>query len=97
MIISAFYSGLRGGKIFATALFSLLDERGCLEWLGAEGKPFDHDESHLDELVGYTLAAVGFIWQITSGFRLPFPLNLIFLPLTIIEWFLRWQISMSAL
>ena len=32
---------------------------------------------------GYTLAAVGFGFQFFNGFALPFPLNLIFLPLTV--------------
>ena len=39
--------------------------------------------------------SVGFGFQFFNGFTLPFPLNLIFLPLTILEWFLRIQISMS--
>ena len=59
-------------------------------------QPFDPDESYLDEAVGYSLAAFGFAFQILNGFNLPFPLNLIFLPLTIIEWFLRLQISMEG-
>ena len=58
-------------------------------------QPFDPDESYLDEAVGYSLAAVGFLFQIFNGFSLPFPLNLIFLPLTIVEWFLRIQITMT--
>ena len=58
-------------------------------------QPFDPDESFLDEAVGYSLAAFGFFFQITNGFALPLPFNLIFLPLTIIEWFLRIQISMT--
>lgn len=97
MIISAFYSGLRGGKMFANALFELLQERGLLASFPCyeASTPFDPDSSRLDEVVGYTVAAVGFTWQITSGFKLQFPLNLIFLPLTIVEWFLRWQISIS--
>ena len=93
MVVSAFYSGLRGGRIFASALFSLLDERGHLERLLPH---FDHDRSHADEAVCYALAAAGFAWQLTSGFRLPFPLDVIFLPLTIVEWFLRWQVSTGA-
>ena len=40
--------------------------------------------------------ACGFLFQFFSGFTLPFPLNIIFLPLTLVEWFLRIQISMSA-
>lgn len=100
MIISAFYSGIRGGKMFAEGLIDLLQERnlmGYVPFLGVTPEqPFDPDESHVDEAVAYTLAAAGFIFQFTNGFALPFPLNLIFLPLTIIEWFLRIQISMEG-
>ena len=59
-------------------------------------QPFDPDESYLDEAIGYGLAAFGFLFQIFNGFALPFPLNIVFLPLTIIEWFLRFQISMES-
>lgn len=31
MIISAFYSGMRGGKLIADGLFGLLEENGLLE------------------------------------------------------------------
>ena len=59
-------------------------------------QPFDPDDSYLDEAIGYSLAAVGFCFQIFNGFSLPFPLNIVFLPLTIIEWFLRIQISFES-
>ena len=59
MVISAFYSALRGGKIFATALFELADERGWLAQLpcySAE-RPFDPNESLIDEAIEYTVYA----------------------------------------
>lgn len=95
MIISAFYSGLRGGRIFADSLIELLTEKGLMDKVPGISIPFDPNESVLDEVIGYTLAALGFGFQFFNGFALPFPLNLIFLPLTIIEWFLRLQISMT--
>ena len=58
--------------------------------------PFKAEESYIDEAIGYSLAACGFLFQFWSGFSLPFPLNIIFLPLSIIEWFLRIQITMTA-
>ena len=51
---------------------------------------------YLDEVLGYTLAAVGVYSQISSGFNIAFPLNLVFMPLTIVEWFLRYQIASTA-
>jgi len=95
-IISAFYSGLRGGRMFADALIQELEDRDLMGKVPLIKQPFDPDESYLDEGIGYGLAAVGFIFQITNGFNLPFPLNIIFLPLTILEWILRIQISMEG-
>ena len=96
MIISAFYSGIRGGKMFADALITFLEEQDLMGKVPFIQQPFNPDESLLDEAVGYSLAAAGFAFQFFNGFALPFPLNLVFLPLTIIEWFLRLQISMEG-
>jgi hypothetical protein len=98
MVISSFYSALRGGKMFAEALFRLLEEKDLLEKLPAAlvPKPFDPDKTYLDEMIMYPLAAAGFWFQLKSGFLLPFPLNLIMLPLTIVEWVLRWEITYGA-
>ena len=49
----------------------------------------------MDEAIGYVLAAVGFIFQLQAGFSLFFPLNLLLLPLSMVEWVLRWQIVMG--
>ena len=95
-VVSAFYSALRGGKLFASALFSFLDDRGWLARLPCVAKPFDPDDSNLDEIVGYVLAAAGFVFQLQAGFALVFPLNLVLLPLTTVEWVLRWQIVMGT-
>jgi len=96
MIISAFYSALRGGKMFADGTITLLFENGYMKYVPFIAQPFNPDESFVDETVGYSIAACGFLFQFFSGFALPFPLNIIFLPLSIIEWFLRIQISMTA-
>mmetsp|Transcript_97685 Transcript_97685/g.252609 ORF Transcript_97685/g.252609 Transcript_97685/m.252609 type:complete len:367 (-) Transcript_97685:72-1172(-) len=92
--ISAFYSGLRGGQMVALAIFNIMTERGWMEKLpdSLVSKPFDPDRSYLDECIQYPLAAVGFYMQIQRGFTLDFPWNLICLPLTIVEWFLRFQV-----
>ena len=44
-------------------------------------------------LAGHALALAGFFFQIACGFALPFPLNLILLPLRLLEWWLAWTIS----
>mmetsp|Transcript_49894 Transcript_49894/g.165195 ORF Transcript_49894/g.165195 Transcript_49894/m.165195 type:complete len:399 (-) Transcript_49894:139-1335(-) len=108
MIISSFYSAIRGGRLFAEGLIAVLIEKDLLRKLPffkkarssdppeGEKAEFDADESYLDEVIGFSFAGVGFLWQLTSGFALPFPLNLVFFPLTLVEYFLRWQIATTA-
>lgn len=92
--ISAFYSGLRGGRMFALAVINILTERGIMDKLpdSLASKPFDPDKSYIDEVIAYPLAAAGFFVQVTMGFHLLFPFNLILFPLTVIEYILRWEI-----
>merc|ERR1712137_807359 len=93
--ISAFYSGLRGGKMFAEGFVNVLTEYGLMEKLPfvhmSNGK-FDPDESYFDECIAYPLAAGGFYWQVTNAFALPFPWSLVFFPLTVVEWIIKIQI-----
>jgi len=103
MVISAWYSALRGGAMFADGLFNLMIEEGWISMLpdvlvgqkdeNGWAKPFNPDESYLDEAVGYPIMALGLYTQLSHGFTLPFPMDLIFLPLSIVEWVLRWQVT----
>jgi len=97
-VISAFYSGLRGGTMFATSLINIMSEKGWLDKCplvkDADGK-FDPNLSIIDECIGYPLAAAGFYWQFTNGFALPFPYSLIMFPITCVDWVLKWQIFMT--
>lgn len=98
-IISAVNAALRGGKLFAEALLNIVVEQakqGTTICPGLIGADFDPNESVIDEIIGYIIAFQGFMFQMTQGFSLPFPFNILLLPLTIIEWFLRLQISSSA-
>lgn len=98
-IISAFYSGLRGGKMFAAGAFSIMQERGWLQQLPdclvPDKEPFNPDTTYVDEMIAYPIAALGFCFQISTNFETPFPLNIVLLPLTILEWVLRFAIVFS--
>merc|ERR1711971_103589 len=91
--ISAFYSGLRGGKMFATGAFELMKEQGILQkmpdFLVPDKQPFNPDTTYVDEMIAYPLAAVGFYVQVHYNFALPFPVNIVFLPLTFVEYALE--------
>ena len=67
-----------------------------VEKLPGVSAPFDPETSYFDEAVGYSLAACGVLWQLSTAFSAPFPLNLVLLPLEIVEWLLRWQISFGG-
>ena len=63
---------------------------------GAKHGLIQYKESdRYDELFGYTLALFGFCTQWQWGFALPFPLNLVMLPFTIIEWYVHWAVAGS--
>eukprot|EP00928_Gymnodinium_smaydae_P065759 TRINITY_DN48855_c0_g1_i1.p2 TRINITY_DN48855_c0_g1~~TRINITY_DN48855_c0_g1_i1.p2 ORF type:complete len:385 (+),score=114.13 TRINITY_DN48855_c0_g1_i1:62-1156(+) len=96
-VISSVYSGLRGGRIFAEALFRILGEWGVLDKFPdcMIKKPFDINQSYVDEVLSYALAAGGVYYQISHGFVLPFPYDLALLPLTMVEWFLRWEVFVA--
>ena len=87
---SAFASAMTGGLIMARAAYQVLLDRHID--LGGLVKP-NHEDSSLDEMMSYAFAFVGFIWQVRSGFTVPFPLNVLLWPLSIAEYFLRWSVT----
>lgn len=98
-IISAFYSALRGGKLVADGLFSLLVEkaqRGVVLCPGMVDASYDPEDSILDDAIGWIMALQGFLFQLNTNFALGFPFNLILAPLTAIETYLKLQVSAGS-
>jgi len=100
-VVASVYSGLRGGRMFADALFGLIADFGVVERLPescrATVRPWlDPSTSLIDEVVMYLLAAAGIYAQVFSGFAIFFPLNLVLMPLSALEWFLRYQITFGG-
>lgn len=79
-VISAFHSAIRGGLMFTRNIITYLQEMNFIT--------FKDDDTYLDEVIGYSIAALGFLVQIFFGFALPFPLNILLLPFTIAEYVL---------
>jgi len=50
----------------------------------------------IEFVLGYLLALCGIVFQLSFGFSLPFPLNVILFPITIIEYILVWIINNSS-
>ena len=84
-VISAFHSAMRGGHLAGACLINVLNKKGFIK--------FNDADSYIDEALGYVLAACGLMFQLRSGFRLPFPLNLLFLPISILEWIIVWLVN----
>ena len=83
-VISAFHSAIRGGQLAGKGVLQYLNKYGFID--------FNDDDTYLDEAVGYGLAALGLLFQVSMGFKLPFPLNLILLPFTMTEYVIVWTI-----
>jgi len=86
-VISALHSAIRGGVMASRNICQYVTKMG---WAN-----INTDETLLDEIVGYGLAATGFLFQLSYGFRLPFPLNLLLLPFTLLEYILMWCLSLK--
>jgi len=102
MVISAVYSGLKGARIFGSALVIFLAETllprlpaSFPEWLlmGIRRDDFNPDDTYVDEVVSAVTFAAGLWFQLSRGFAVPFPLDLVLLPVSLCEGFLRWQIT----
>eukprot|EP00937_MAST-01D_sp_MAST-1D-sp2_P002281 g2281.t1 len=88
-VISAVHAAIRGGSIFVHNAIKIAKKHGMLE-------DFDEDQSNLDEIAGWALALVGFYAQLKGGFTLSFPLNILLLPLTMLETLLVWAVGTGS-
>jgi len=84
-IISAFHSAIRGGLMFSRNIIKYGNKQGYCN--------IDTDESYMDEALGWSCAALGFMFQLYMGFALPFLLRLAFFPLEFAEYYLMWTVS----
>jgi len=86
-VISAYHSAVRGGTMASRNLYFYLKSMGYVKY------EIDFDNTIADEVVGYAIGAIGLMWQFRNGFQIPFPLNLLLFPLTIMEYWLMWFVS----
>ena len=69
VVVSAAHLALRGGLLFSRSLLRYARRRGVITW--------SEDETHIDEVVGYAVAAAGLGCQLSYGFALAFPWKLL--------------------
>jgi len=87
VLVSAVHLALRGGLLFSRGLLRYAKKEG---WL-----PGYNEDLYWDEAIGYAVAVAGLKFQWTYGFGLPFPVNIVFWPLDVVEWYIRWTITSS--
>jgi len=84
-LVASVHSGIVGGLICTRALLRWANEKKVLSW--------KHEETMLDEYLGWTLAACGVYFQVSNWMSVPFPLNVLFLPVTMCETYLQWVVT----
>lgn len=88
--IMALYSSTRGAQMACEGMISYLARNKYVQVPTREG---NYKLSKEFVLSSTLLAALGFYWQISHGFSLPFPFNFVLLPLTIFEGMLSYCIA----
>lgn len=87
-IVGGFHASCRGAQLATGNLIVLAKKYGYL------APDFD-EGSQSAAAAAMVLAAFGFIWQLRNGFAVPFPLNILFLPATLVEGFLSLSVTIG--
>jgi hypothetical protein len=95
-VLTASTSAMVGGVMFSRALLRMLHRKG-VTFFGMVGET--GEESALDEIIGFSVAGLGFWTQIQSqyknnfSFEVPFPFSLVTWPFDWAEKWIQWQIT----
>ena len=87
-VISAFHSAVRGGHMLAQNMLEYLDHMDYYK--------VDVNVTQMDEILGYGLGALGLLYQLSSGFGMPFLLRMVMWPFSFLEWWLVWLLNIST-
>ena len=95
-VLTASTSAMVGGLMFARAILRILHKNGCrlFGWIDETGQ-----ESPLDDILGFTIASIGFWTQMEAqfqnnfSFEVPFPISLVTWPFDYIERAIQWAIT----
>jgi len=92
-VISAVTSALIGSLMISQALITILKQKSIIT---EEMLPKDLDSTQVDEMASYGIAALGIFVQLQMNFGVPFPLNILFFPFGLAEYYIRWSITSVA-
>lgn len=86
-VVATVQSALRGGTLFSTHVLAYLGSKNYIKTVDPA--------SHTHDMIGFAVALAGILFQVANGWGVPFPFSVLFWPLNIVEWFLRWQVSVG--
>jgi hypothetical protein len=95
-IISAFHSAIRGGQIFTQGILQYaLFVPSLKKYLDKDndGKPDIEPGSKPFIAISLGVSVLGFLFQLTCGFSLFFPLNILLFPFSVLEYLMTWFIA----
>ena len=98
VVISAFYSAIRGGLMISRNGLAIIQRKlAKKQWTFlANYIEVDPEKTHIDEIVGWAIAAVGFWVQLNMGFSAPFLFQLLLWPVGLLEGTLIWAINSTT-
>ena len=88
-ILAAIHSSWRGGFLCARFVLNYLHHFNYLS------RPLRRD-LHMDMILGITIAALGLWFQFSTRLTLPFPLNIVLFPFTVMELVLTWIVNRTT-
>lgn len=86
--VSSVHSAIAGGLMSARCIIRYVNAKRFA--FNGSVIAIDTDSSYIDEVLGGAIALSGLYFQFSAGFSPPFPLNVLLLPLTIVETCLVW-------
>lgn len=91
-LMTASTSAMAGGLMFSRACLRMLSKRNVLRFE-------NHENSGLDEVIGFLVAGIGFYTQVEAqyksgfSFTVPYPFKLVTWPMDCAERWIQWQIT----
>ena len=81
-VLASWHSAMRGAQLLLRGLLNYLVRHGHLT--SQQVEPMVEGTRSFDVMV-MGIGLMGFLWQFSSGYNLPFPLNLLLLPVSMLE------------
>jgi len=95
-VISTVHSAIKGGSLFAEGLLNYLITKGHVkppEGMDQEKFLQSNQKKEIEQKFSVAVTILGVLFQFHMGWGLFFPLNILLLPATMLEWFLTIFVS----